>query len=200
MRLSRFLATALLSGLLLAPSASADTDVYDLVLARDDCGGTDNLRLDLYPGASTLGCGNLLGVFGGAVSTYPAVPEALPVQLDGERPIHVAISLGSYTGVVIGGVGSETVEVWVSGKRQGKVVDLGSASLTTPALTMLTQATYVAELEVPLTPEKSGTYTALDLDLKVGGAALSGFVDHDGRSFVSLPVVDGSIPTQDEEE
>ena len=196
----RFLAVALLSGLLLAPTASADTDVYDLVLARDDCGGTDNLRLDLYPGASsTGGCGNLVGVLGGVTDTYPAEPSVLPVELDGTRPISVAVSIGSFLGAGVGGVGPETVEVALTGKRAGKNVDLGSASVTTPAEEMLTNVSYVVQIELPLTAAKSGTYTQLSLDLLVGGSAGSGFVDHNGSSLVSLPVVDGSIPQPEEE-
>lgn len=194
----RFILAVAAVGLTLAPTALAsDTAVTDLVLARDACGSTDELppapRLDLSTGASTLGCGSLLAITGGRPTSYPAVAAALPVELDATREIYAAISISSYLGVLVGGVGPETVELTLTGKRGEKVETLGTATSTTPAEQMLTKAAYLAEFTFPANPELSGTYTSLTLDLTVGGSQFSGFVDHDGRSLVSLPVTDASV-------
>jgi hypothetical protein len=60
---------------------------------------------------------------------------------------------------------------------------------------MLRQATRLTEFNFPITG-KGGEYKALTLTLNVGGSELSGFVNHDGSSYVSLPVFDSSVPTE----
>ena len=196
------LATAI-AGMALASPALADTATVDLYLARDACGATDGVepdpRLAFDLGASTLGCGSMLAIAGGSPTTYPA-RQGMPVTLDPERPIDIAISISSYFGVLVGGVGPETVEVLLTGRKDGKTVTLGQGSLTTPAEEMLTNPEYVAEFALPLKPEQGGRYTSVSLSLTVGGSQLSGFVNHDGSSYVSLPVTDDSVPVPDEEE
>lgn len=190
-----------LLALVLAPSAFAqDTATSDLVLARDACGAGGTLppspRLAFTPGASTLGCGSLLAITGGAPTAYPAT-EGVPVTLDPSRPITVAISSSSYTGVALGGIGAQTVKVLLTGVNAAtkKSVVLGEGSQTTPAEVMLRQATSVNEFTFDITG-KGATYKALELTLTVGGSQFAGFVDHDGTSFVSLPVFDSSVPTE----
>jgi hypothetical protein len=195
-----FLAAA--AGLSLAPAAFADTATEDLVLARDACGSTDSLpaapRLAFTPGASSTSCGNLAAGLGGAPTEYPAT-EGVPVTLDESRPIHVAISTSSYLGVAVGGVGPETVEIELTGKNAvtRKTVSLGYGSVTRSADEMLTTATALTEFDLPIAG-KGGQYSALNLTLTVGGSQFSGFVDHDGSSFVSLPIFDADVPVEEE--
>jgi hypothetical protein len=199
MRIRTLIVAAAVS-LTLAPSALADTATEDLVLARDACGSTDTLppapRLAFSPGASTLGCGSTLAIAGGSDTVYPAT-EGVPVTLDDARDIYVAISSESYTGVAVGGIGPETVSVLLTGKNAetGKTVTLGQGDETLGADVMLRQATRLTEFHFPIAG-KGGTYKALTLTLKVGGSQFSGFVDHDGSSFVSLPVFDSSVPAE----
>jgi hypothetical protein len=199
----RSVLAAVVVSMTLASTAAADTATSDLFLVRDACGASDTLppdpRLAFDLGASQLGCGSLAGIAGGTPTSYPA-KQGMPVTLDTARPVYVAISISSYFGVAVGGIGPETVEVSLTGKRDKKTVQIGQATLTTPAEEMLTKAEYVAEFELPLTPELAGEYTAMTLDLTVGGSQLSGFVNHDGTSYVSLPVFDSSIPEEPEEE
>ena len=195
-------ATAIASMALASP-ALADTATSDLYLARDACGATDGVepapRLAFDLGKSTLGCGNMLAIAGGSPTTYPA-KQGMPVTLDASRPIAVVVSITSYFGVLVGGVGPETVDITLTGRKDGKTVKLGEGSLTTPAEEMLTNAEYTARFALPLKPEQGGEYTGISLDLTVGGSQLSGFVNHDGSSYVSLPVFDDSIPEEPEEE
>jgi hypothetical protein len=198
MRIRSLIIAAAVS-LTLVPSALADTATEDLVLARDACGSTDTLppdpRLALEPGASTLGCGSLDGIAGGSETDYPA-KEGVPVTLDDARPIYVAISSSSYTGGPLGGIGPQTVDVTLSGVTSaGKTVTLGSASKTTGADVMLRQGESLDEFTFPIAG-KGGEYKALTLSLTVGGSELAGFVNHDGSSYVSLPVFDSSVPAE----
>jgi hypothetical protein len=190
MALRSFLATAA-AGLALAPAAVADTATQDLYLARDACGGTApaNTRLDTGLGASTLGCGSTVGGVISSTTSYPAVAGAMPVTLDATRPIYVAISIDSYLGVAVGGIGDETVSVTLSGRNaDNKTVTLGSASQTTPAQSELRNPHYVAEFNLPLKPDQGGLYNGITLSLTVGGAELGGYVNHDGSSLVMLPI------------
>jgi hypothetical protein len=195
-----FLAAAV--SLSLTPAAFADTATEDLVLARDACGSTDSLpaapRLAFTPGASSTSCGSLAAALGGSPTEYPAT-EGVPVRLDDSRPIHVAISTSSYLGVLVGGVGPETVEIELVGKNADtkKTVALGSGSVTRTADEMLTTATALTEFDLPIAG-KGGTYSSLTLTLTVGGSQFSGFVDHDGKSFVSLPIFDADVPVEEE--
>jgi hypothetical protein len=197
----RSLITLGLTGLALAPTAQADTAVVDLVLARDACGGQTpaNTRLDLTTGASTLGCGSMVAITGGATTVYPAAKDALPVVLDDQRDIFVAISTGSFSGGGVGGIGAETIELTLSGKNAAtrKTIALGSATRTTAAADMIRNGGYTAEFELDIAG-RGGTYSDLTLSLRVGGSQFSGFVDHDGTSFVSLPVTDASVPPETE--
>jgi hypothetical protein len=65
---------------------------------------------------------------------------------------------------------------------------------------MLTTAERVEQFDLPLKPEQGGEYTAITLELTVGGSELSGFVNHDGSSYVSLPVTDDSVPEEPTDE
>ncbi|MDX6664764.1 MAG: hypothetical protein QOG68_970 [Solirubrobacteraceae bacterium] len=183
-------ATAL--GLALAPAAAfADSATEDLLLARDACGGTGaaNTRLALSAGTATGGCGSALGGASPSTTTYPAT-EGVPVLVDDSRPVVVDIDLTSYHGVAVGGIGDETVSVELTGTRDKKSVTLGTGSSTIAAADMLRTPHYTAEFSMPLGAAKAGTYTALSLDVTVGGAFFSGYVDHGGKSFVSVPVFD----------
>ncbi|MFL5843440.1 MAG: hypothetical protein ACJ762_02025 [Solirubrobacteraceae bacterium] len=186
--------TATAVGLALAPSALADDTVTDLYVARDACGGTDaaNLRLASAVGAFTSGCGSLVGGLGGSDSDYAttASDEALPVTLDTTRPIHVEVAVSSDPGVLLGGIGDETVSLTLTGTRGTKTVDLGMASETTPLETMLQQTEHVYTFDLPLDITKAGTYSGFDLILNVGGSQQSGYVNHGGGSYVELPVPD----------
>lgn len=196
MRIRSFIVAAAVS-LTFVPSALADTAVEDLVLARDACGSTDTLppdpRLAFNPGASTLGCGSLASISGGSPTDYPA-KEGVPFTLDGVRPIYVAISSSSYTGGPLGGIGPQTVDVQLTGvTATGKSKTLGSATKETGADVMLRQGESLDEFNFPTTG-LGGTYKSLTLSLTVGGSQFAGFVNHDGSSYVELPVVDGSLP------
>jgi hypothetical protein len=188
-----FLVTAA-AGLALAPSAFADTTYQDLYVARDACGGATpaNLRLASATGAFTGSCGSLAAGLGGVDNVYatPAGDEGLPVTLDATRPIHVAVSVSSNPGLVIGGIGEEAVSVSLTGRSGSKTVDLGGATATTPADVMLRQTKHVYEFDLPLTAAKGLTYKSFELVLNVGGAQQSGYVNHGGGSLVSLPVFD----------
>jgi hypothetical protein len=201
MRFGTFFLTAAVS-LSLTPAAFADTATEDLLLARDACGSTDTLpaapRLAFSPGASTGGCGSLAAIGGGSPTEYPAT-EGVPVTLDESRPIYVAISTSSYLGVAVGGVGPETVEIELTGKNAvtKKTVELGSGTVTRTADEMLTTAEALTEFNLPITG-KGGPYSALNLTLTVGGSQFSGFVNHDGSSYVSLPIFDADVPVEEE--
>lgn len=185
----------------LVPSALADdTATSDLVLARDACGSADgvppNPRLALSPGASTLGCGGLLAAVAPFTTRYPAV-EGVPVTLDPARPIYVAIASTSYTGAVLGGIGPQTVEVTLTGVNAStrKSVVLGKGTKTTPADVMLRTTSSVDTFQFNIAG-LGATYKALELTVTIGGSQFAGFVEHDGSSFVSLPVFDDSVPTE----
>lgn len=184
----------------LAPSALADTATSDLVLARDACGSADgvppNPRLAFSSGASTLGCGGLLAAVSPSTTRYPAT-EGVPVTLDAARPIQVAIASSSYTGAVLGGIGPQTVKVTLTGVNAAtrKSVVLGEGTKTTPADVMLRAANSLDEFQFDIAG-KGATYRALELTVTIGGSQFAGFVEHDGSSFVSLPVFDDSVPTE----
>lgn len=194
MALRSLLAVAAL-GLALAPAASAGEATSDLFVVRDACGGADGVppdtRLAFDLGLSTLGCGSTLAATGGTVTQYPA-KQGVPVTLDVSRPIHVAISTESFAGVAVGGIGDERIAFTLTGKRTGSstTVTLGTGEKITSAADMLRKPAYTAEFDLPLTPAKAGTYKSLNLELQVGGSQFSGFVKHDGSSYVSLPVFD----------
>lgn len=196
MPLSSLLATAAL-GLALAPAAFADEATQDLNLVRDSCGGGSTVppdtRLAFDLGASTLGCGSTLAFVSPATTSYPA-RQGVPVVIDGSRSVLVAITMTSYLGVAVGGVGDETITVTLSGKRKvgsapAKTETIGSKSSTIPAAEMARNPEYTAEFDLPV-GTKAGLYTALTLDVTVAGSAGGGFLNHDGTSFVSLPVFD----------
>jgi hypothetical protein len=186
-----FLATVA-AGLALAPAAVADTAFTDLYLARDACGGTEppNLRLDTGVGAETGGCGNAAAVLGGEPEDYPSNTESHgPLALDATRTAYLAISLTSYTGLLA--LGDETVDVVLSGKpAEGEIVTIGEASSTKAAADMLRGSAYTAEFEIPIPEDKAGPYEQVTLSLSVGGSAMGGYINHDGTSLVSLPVLD----------
>jgi hypothetical protein len=196
------IATAVASMTLASP-ALADTATVDLLLARDACGATDGVepdpRLAFSLGQSTLGCGNMLAITGGSPEVYPA-KQGMPVTLDPARPVDIGISITSYFGVLVGGIGPETVDVTLTGRKDGKPVTIGHATSTIPAEEMLTTAERVEQFDLPLKPEQGGEYTAITLELTVGGSELSGFVNHDGSSYVSLPVTDESVPEEPTDE
>lgn len=189
---------AVLASLAAAPSAFADTATRELFIARDACGGTTpaNLRLSASTGAFTGNCGSLLGGLGGSNQAYatPKNDPGLPVVLEPSRPIQVAVAVSSDPGLLVGGLGAETVELSLSGKRGSQTVALGSASQTTPADVMLTRTDNVYEFALPLAADKAGTYSSITLTLRVGGSQQSGYVDHGGGTYVSLPVTDASVP------
>lgn len=197
--LRSLIATAAL-GLALAPAAhAADSATEDLYVARDACGGQgvpQNERLSLDLGGFTSGCGSLAGFLGGSETDYTTGPDdGVPVTLDTSRPILVSISVGSDPGLVLGGIGDETVAFTLSGRRLTSTggsspVTLGEESTTTPAETMLQQTDHTYEYELPLTQAKAGTYKSLTLTLSVGGSQQSGYIDYSGGSLVSLPVFD----------
>jgi hypothetical protein len=199
-----FLATVAAS-LAFAPAALADTAVETLQLARDDCGGTDNTRLDWGTGATSLGCGNLAAglapVIGSSPEDYPTADDVGSFILDTTRPIVVDISVDSYSGPPAGAVGDQTVAIDLSGVKTGnKSVDLGSATQTTAAADEIKAGHTVYEFTLPLTAAQAGTYKSLDLSLSVDGAFLGGFVNPDGTSFVQLPIpgdVDASQPDEE---
>ena len=173
---------------ILAPAAFADTATTDLFLARDDCGGTDNPRLDFDLGASTDGCGNLLGILGGATTAYPA-KAGMPITIDGTRHVVIDISVSSFTGTAIGGIGDQTIAVQLVGTdaATNRKSTIAQGSDTKAAADMLRNTGYVAEFNVPIV---GGFYKALTLNVTVGGSELHGFVNTDGNSLVSLPVPD----------
>lgn len=194
-----FVALATAALLLLPGAASADEEYLDLVLARDACSSSDELppdpRLAFSPGASTFGCGSALAIAGGSTTNYPA-KEGVPVTLDDTRNLYVAISTGSFTGAAFGGIGNETVEWKLRGKNElNRTVTIAEGSHTTPAADMLRKSAYVQEFDVAI-EGKGGLYKSLVLSLRVGGSQFSGFVDHDGTSFISLPVPDGTLPAE----
>lgn len=192
--LRSLIATAAL-GLALAPAAFADSATEDLYLARDACGGTaaPNTHLAFDLGATTLGCGSVVAATPSTTS-YPAT-QGLPVTVqaadaNGAREVYVAISLGSFTGNPLGGIGDEEVDVDLTGKLGTQTVSLGSGQIITPAADMLRKGAYLAEFHFPLKTAQGGVYKTLNLDLTVGGSLLSGYVDTNGSSVVSLPVAD----------
>ena len=176
-----------LAGLALAPAASADTATSDYYLTRDDCGGTDNPRLDPELGAYSGSCGSIAGIAGGDPVILPS--KTGPLQtLDTTRKVYIAISVSDFVGAGVG-VGPQTIDVKLTGRdAKNKTVTLGSASDTKDAQTMLRGADYTAEFELPLKSTQKGGYKAFTLTLTVGGSQFGGFVDYDGNSFVSLPI------------
>jgi hypothetical protein len=180
-------ATAIL-GLTLVPSAFAGTATTDFVLARDACGGTaaapPNERLDLAPGASTDPCGSFDSWAGPSTTSFPAA-AGVPITLDGTRHALIVITVDSYTGSPLGGVGDQTTAISLTGRNlANKRVTIASGTQTIPAASMLRTGTYAAEFDVPVV---GGDYKTLQLDLTVGGAVLHGFVHYNGDSFLTLP-------------
>jgi hypothetical protein len=198
MRIRTFIASAAL-GLALAPAAQADTATQTLNIARDACGGTTpaNPHLSLGLGVFTSGCGSLVGILGGSATDYStSAGDGVPVTLDTARPIHVAVTVASDPGVVLGGIGDEVVDFSLSGKRGTKAVSLGDGSATTTADVMLRQTGHVYEFDLPLTAALAGTYSNLTLTLSVGGSQQSGYIDYGGGSYIELPVFDDSVPAE----
>jgi len=194
----RLLLAATAATLALAPSAGAvDTAMQDLFVARDACGGADpaNIRLSAAGGAFSSGCGSLLAGTGvtDTVFTTPKGDPGLPVVLDPTRPATAAVAVSSFLGAGVGGIGEETVRFTLTGKLGTKTVTLGSATASTPADKMLTQASNTYEFELPLDKVPAGTYTSITWTLGVGGSQLSSYVDYGGGTFVSLPVTDASV-------
>jgi hypothetical protein len=179
-----------LAGLALAPAASAATATSDYYLARDACGGSDpaNPRLDTELGAFTDGCGSLAGITGQSTTSYPSAAGALQT-LDITRKVFVAISVSDFSGAGVG-LGPQTIDVKLTGKdAKNKTLTLGSATDTKDAQAMLRGADYTAEFELPLKAGLAGPFKSFTLTVGVGGSQFAGFVDHDGNSFVSLPIV-----------
>lgn len=194
MRIITTLIAAATMGLALAPAAFADTALETLVLARDDCGGTDNLRLDWFPGASTAGCGKTFGflspVIGPLADDWPLADGIGTFTLDATRTIDVAISVDSYNGGGVGGIGDETVAIELTAvTTKNKSVSLGSATKTVAAADHLRKGTVVYEFSLPLTAAQgANTYKDLNLNMSADGDVLGGFVNTNGTSYVALPI------------
>jgi hypothetical protein len=181
-------ATALL-GLTLAPAASADTSTLDLVLARDDCAGEapPNLRLDFGPGAASGSCAQTASWYEPTKQSFPA-KAGMPMTVDGTRHALVTITVNSYAGRAVGGLGDQTTSVELQGvTTTGARVVMARGTQTIGAADMLRTPTYVAEFDLPVV---GGTYKSMTLNLTIGGSALHGFVHYNGDSFVSMPVAD----------
>ena len=179
-----------LAGLALAPAASAAA-TSDYYITRDDCGGTDNPRLDAELGSYSGSCGSLAGIAGPSETIFPS--KTGPLQtLDTARKVYVAISVSDFTGGGVG-IGPQTIDVTLTGRdAKNKAVTLGHASDTKDAQTMVRGADYTAEFELPLKPAQKGGYKSFTLTLDVGGSQFGGFVDYNGNSFISLPIVTSS--------
>ena len=194
-RLGSLLATAAV-GLALAPSAFADTATADLNLTLSACSGSsDVLALSYDFGAYSGNCGSIPGI-AVLTDTYPSGTLPAAVTIDPARPIAVAIDLKTQGGLPA--FGEQTVGVDFYGTNtKGKTVNLGRAEEVRPADEMLTGGSYVQEFTLPLTAAQAGTYKSFSLDLSVGGAINGGYVGHGGLSYVSVPVVDGTVLVPD---
>jgi hypothetical protein len=191
--LRSILATATIGLALVPAGAFADEATSDFFVARDACGGTDpaNVRLSSALGAFSSGCGSIIGgILGTEETASTDVDELLPLTIDATRPIHVEIAVSSDPGVVLGGIGDETVSVTLTGTKGSKTVSFGSKSTTTDAATMLQQSDNVYAFDFPLDATKAGIYKGFSLDFSVGGSQQSGYIDYGGGSFVSIPVPD----------
>lgn len=200
-RTTKALIAAVASGLALAPSAFADTNTADLVLARDACGAAGDPRLSFDLGAA-VGCGNLLAATGDVQDVVYPTPTGTPLlPIDGTRAIHVAIRSGNFLGdSPRGPIGDETVRVELSGKKSGSTTTtvLGTATRTTPAVDRFNAGNeHTVEFDLPIGTAQAGTYKSLALSVYVGGALLGGYISHDGTSLVTLPVADTfSLPEE----
>lgn len=195
------LAAAALSLSLAAPAA-ADTATADLFLARDDCGATDNPRLDFSTGAFQDACGSLVPLVSPFTETYSSHTLDPTFALDTARPITVAVTMSSRESLGYG-LGDQTVAVSLIAKNlKGKTVALGSGEHVQAAEAMLGGANYTATIEIPLSAATAGPFKSYSLDLEAGGSTLAGYVSHGSDSVVSLPVLDGTVifPPEDEEE
>jgi hypothetical protein len=156
-------------------------------VARDDCGGTDNERLDVDLGAYSGSCGDVLAILGGTKTPYPA-KAGVPITIDGTRPVTIDIGVDSFTGSPLGGIGDQTIAVELVGTTTTNAkVKLASGSQTTAAADMLRNGGYIAEFSLPIV---GGFYKGLTLNLTVGGSELHGFIRYNGDSVVTLPVPD----------
>lgn len=195
MTLRTFLVTTALA-LSLAPQALADTETTDLALAATDC-IAGPFWLGYTPGAAS-GCN--LDPFGGwtgsAADGEFSATDGLPLTLDTARAIHVEIQSSTYLGLPKGdAIGDETVAITLSGKLQsGKTVSLGSASKTTPAADRIMTDASTVTFDLPLTAAQAGVYKSLSLTTNIAGAVGGGYIDMDGSSLVSLPIIDGTAP------
>lgn len=185
-------------GLALAPSAMADEATADLMVARDDCGATDNPRLAFDIGAYTDACGSLAPLVAPFTENYSTATLNPLFGLDTSRPGKIAITMSSRESLGTG-LGDQTIDLTLTAKdTKNKTVTLFTGSHVKAAADMLRGANYTAELTFPLTG-KAGPFKSYSLDLSAGGSTLAGFVSHGGDSFVSLPVLDGTILVNEEE-
>jgi hypothetical protein len=197
---SLFLAAGL--SLVLAPAAAlADSDVADLFAARDDCGATDNPRLSFDLGGYSDACGNLANAPGGFTSTSETFTSATlkPLwSLDPTRKGKISVGVSSRESAGYG-LGGQTISVTLTAKKGTSTVTLYSGSATKDAAAMLGGANYVQDFEFSLNG-KVGPYKSYTLDVDVSGAALAGYLSTGGDTLVELPVPDGTVLVEPEEE
>jgi hypothetical protein len=185
------------TGLALAPAASADTATADLALARDACGAAGAPRLSFDYGAA-VGCGNVFNFTGDvAPVAYPAEAAALPLTVDAARSVHVEITSGNFLGdSPRGPIGDETTTISLTGKKKGSnsLLTLFETSKTTAAADRLTSNEQTVIFDLPLQAAHAGQYKSLELSVSVTGSLPGGYISHGGASFMSLPVLDGTLP------
>lgn len=199
MHLSRYLTAALLAGLLMAPAAAADTATADLFAARDDCGGTDNPRLDFSLGGYSDACGSLGQPVAHTEESFASANLNPLFELDTTRNAVISVT-GSSRESLGYGIGDQVIEVTLTAKdTKNKLVTLFSGSQTKPAAAMLGGANYTAEFQVPLAG-KPGPFKSYTLDISMGGSIGAGYLSTGGDTLVSLPVADDAIIFPPEEE
>jgi hypothetical protein len=202
MKLRSILTGASLALALMPAGALADTDTTDLVLATDDC-TNGPFRLGFGPGAKS-GCNpgssnHWTGT--GTPTDFPAI-DGLPLTLDPARKIHVVVSVGTFGGAVIGGIGNETVTLALTGKLHGSnaTVSIASGSATMSAVDRIQSETVTYTIDLAPTADKAGVYKSLNLAVNRYGSVQSGYMDLNGASLISFPIIDGTQPPDPEEE
>ena len=198
-RALRSLAAAVLSGLALAPTASADTATADLFAARDACGTGNNDRLDFNLGGYTDACGSLAQPVVATTATFASANLNPLFGLDTTRNAVISVT-GSSRESLGYGIGDQVVEVTLTAKdTKNKTVTLFTGSQTKAAAQMLGGANYTATFQVPLAG-KAGPFKSYVLDVSMGGAIGAGYLSTGGDTLVSLPVADDAIIFPPEEE
>jgi len=180
-----------------AAFASSTAGATRFYLRRDGCGtSSDNPHLSTTVGNPDGGdgCGLILdqvGPVGDAApqatfTDYPAI-DAMPLALDGTRPITGQVSL---TGAQ---VGIAEVDVDAQALVGGNAVDLGSTTAT--AVLDPTGDSTPVPFSIPSNSTLDGSdVQALDLRVTIHGPNVySGFVALSGASYVDLPSYTASV-------